>query len=155
MTLSIDSLADLSLDIRKEIEIDSPIDVAFQALLDQLGTETIREPNDPMQMVLEPWPGGRWYRDLGNRTGHLWAHVQVFKPPTLLELTGPLFMSYPVISHVQYRLTPRGEGVLLTLRHRAFGIVEPEHREGVRQGWAHQLEQVRGRAMVRRQTERE
>ena len=46
-------------------------------------------------MVIEPWPGGRWYRDLGNNAGHLWGHVQVIKPPTLLELCGPMFMSFP------------------------------------------------------------
>ena len=41
-------------------------------------------------MKIEPWPGGRWYRDLGNNAGHLWGHVQVIKPPTLLEICGPL-----------------------------------------------------------------
>ena len=61
-------------------------------------------------MVLEPWPGGRWYRDLGEESGHLWGHVQVIKPPTLLELWGPMFMSFAGINHVQYRLTASGEG---------------------------------------------
>ena len=46
-------------------------------------------------MKLEPWPGGRWFRDLGNDNGHFWGLVQAIKRPTLLEITGPLFMSAP------------------------------------------------------------
>ena len=56
-------------------------------------------------MKIEPWPGGRWYRDLGDNNGHLWGHVQAIKRPTLLEFSGPLFASYPFVSNVQYRLT--------------------------------------------------
>ena len=48
-----------------------------------------------LSLKLEAWPGGRWYRDLGNNTGHFWGHVQAIKPPTLLEICGPLMMSYP------------------------------------------------------------
>jgi hypothetical protein len=55
----------------------------------------------PIPKVIEPWPGGRWYRDLGNETGHLSGHAQVIKPPTLLEFNGPMFMSFPAVNHVQ------------------------------------------------------
>jgi uncharacterized protein YndB with AHSA1/START domain len=99
-----------------------------------------------MHGKLEAWPGGRWYRDLGNNTGHFWAHVQVIKPPTLLELHGPMFMSYAAINFVQYRLKEEGRGTLLTLTHRALGDIAPEHREGVSMGWQHFLTQIKGRA---------
>jgi hypothetical protein len=133
------------LHIQKDIEIDASPTVAFAALLEQLGPGS-ETPNGPMPMKLEPWPGGRWYRDLGNNTGHLWGHVQVIKPPTLLEVTGPLFMSYAVISHVQYRLTEQGRGTRLSLFHRAVGEIAPEHREGVVKGWEHILARVKARA---------
>ena len=55
-------------------------------------------------MMLEPWPGGRWFRDLGNGNGHFWGQVQAIKAPALLEITGPLMMSFAVASNVQYRL---------------------------------------------------
>jgi hypothetical protein len=42
----------------------------------------------PLPMKIEPWPCGRWYRDLGNNRRHLWGYVQVIKPPTLLEICG-------------------------------------------------------------------
>ena len=64
-------------------------------MLDQLGPEGQMPGGKPFPMKIEPWPGGRWYRDLGNNSGHLWGHVQVIKPPTLLEICGPLMMSYP------------------------------------------------------------
>jgi hypothetical protein len=118
-------------------------------MLEQLGPEN-SSPHGPMPMALEPWPGGRWYRDLGNNAGHLWGHVQVIKPPTLLEVTGPLFMSYPAMSHVQYRLVEQGRGTRLTLRHRALGEISPEHRDGVQKGWEHMLAGIKARAISKK-----
>jgi uncharacterized protein YndB with AHSA1/START domain len=131
------------LHIHKEIEIDAPLAVVFDALLEQLGPGSDMPDGQPFPMKLEPWPGGRWYRDLGNNVGHLWGHVQVIKPPTLLEITGPLFMSYAAISHLQYRLTEQSHGTLLSLTHRAMGEITPEHREGVTKGWGHRLTRIR------------
>jgi uncharacterized protein YndB with AHSA1/START domain len=97
-------------------------------------------------MKLEPWPGGRWYRDLGDNNGHFWGVVQAIKRPTLLEITGPLFMSYPVVSNVQYRLSEKDGGTLLTFHHTALGLILDDHRKGVREGWSHIHEGVRKRA---------
>ena len=130
------------LNIQKQIDIDAPAAVAFDAMLEQLGPAN-NSLHGPMPMKLEPWPGGRWYRDLGNNAGHLWGHVQVIKPPTLLEVTGPLFMSYAAISHVQYRLTPQGQGTRLTFIHRAIGEIAPEHREGAPRAWEHVLAEIK------------
>jgi hypothetical protein len=69
--------------------------------------------------------------------------VQVIKPPTLLELCGPMPMSYPAINHVQYRLTPAGTGTRLTFHHRAMGLILPAHRDGMPEGWEHKLERIR------------
>jgi hypothetical protein len=97
-------------------------------------------------MKLEAWPGGRWYRDLGNHSGHLWGHVQVIKPPTLLEICGPLMMSYPAANHLQYRLKAEGGVTRLAFLHRATGLILPEHREGMPKGWEHWLQRIRERA---------
>ena len=90
-----------TMEIRKEEKIDAPIEIVFQAMLDELGPESRMPDGKPMAFKLEPWPGGRWYRDLGNNAGHLWGHVQVIKPPTLLEIWGPMMLSYPSVNHVQ------------------------------------------------------
>ena len=138
--------AGLLLTVDQDIEIAAPPDGVFDALLKQLGERFGPPGGEAMSMQLEPWPGGRWYRDLGNNEGHLWGHVQVMKRPTLLEIVGPLFMSYPAISHMQMRLSASGEGTRLALRHQALGMIQDDHRQGVGPGWAHFLEGVRNHA---------
>ena len=129
-------------EVTREEKIAAPIEVVFETLLEHLGPLNETGPGSPLPMKLEPWPGGRWYRDLGNDTGHFWGHVQVIKPPTLLEISGPLFMSYPAISHLQYRLTAEGGGTHLKLVHRAIGQITPDH-QGVGRGWSHVLAKMR------------
>ena len=130
-------------EIRKEIEIGAPIQIAFQAVLDELGPEGQMPNGQSLSMKIEPWPGGRWYRDLGNNAGHLWGHVQVIKPPTLLEITGPMPMSYPAVNHVQYRLKDVDGRTRLAFVHRAMGLILPEHRDGMPEGWEHWLHRIR------------
>jgi uncharacterized protein YndB with AHSA1/START domain len=137
----------VTLEIRKEIEIAASIEITFEAILAELGPEGQMPDGKPFPFKIEPWPGGRWYRDLGNNSGHLWGHVQVIKPPTLLEIIGPMPMSYPAINHVQYRLKAEGGGTRLTFHHRAMGLILPDHRDGMPKGWQHKLERVRQIAM--------
>ncbi len=132
-----------TLSIRKEIEIDAPIEICFASVLEELGPGSQMPDGTPFHMKIEAWPGGRWYRDLGNNTGHFWAHVQVIKPPSLLELSGPMFMSYPAANFIQYRLTASGERTRLTVVHRAMGVITTEHSEGVQHGWEHGLRRIR------------
>jgi Activator of Hsp90 ATPase homolog 1-like protein len=135
-----------------EIDIAASVEIAFEAVLEELGPGSEMPDGTPFPMKIEPWPGGRWFRDLGNDTGHLWGHVQVIKPPVLIELYGPMFMSYPAISHVQYRLTPNDDGTRLKIAHRAVGLITSEHREGVQEGWNHALRRI-AEIAARRQKE--
>jgi hypothetical protein len=128
--------------IRKEIDIAAPLDISFEVMLEQIGPENQMLDGKPFPLKLEPWPGGRWYRDLGKNSGHLWGHVQVIKPPTLLEIWGPLMMSYPAVNHVQYRLKAEGRGTKLAFVHRAMGLILPDHRDGMPKGWGHWLERI-------------
>jgi uncharacterized protein YndB with AHSA1/START domain len=129
--------------ISKEIEIAASIEIAFEAMLEQLGPNGEMPGGRPVPMKIELWPGGRWYRDLGNNSGHLWGHVQVIKPPTLLEICGPLMMSYPAANHLQYRFTAHGGGTRLAFLHRGLGLILPEHRDGMPKGWESWLERIR------------
>ena len=126
-----------TLRIVKEALIAAPADVVFQTVLEPHG------PMKEMNIKLEPWPGGRWFRDLGHNTGHFWGHVQVIKPPKLLELVGPMMMSFPVASHIQYRLTEEPGGTLLKLTHQALGLIPPELQENVSKGWEDMLNHIR------------
>jgi hypothetical protein len=139
-------IEDLTLTITEEIHVHAPLDTTFSALLEQLGPYNEGPSGGPMPMKLEPWPGGRWYRDLGDNNGHFWAVVQAIKRPILLEFSGPLFMSYPAVSNVQYRLSEANGVTLIKFRHSAIGTISDEHRAGVSKGWGYMNEGVRKRA---------
>jgi hypothetical protein len=134
---------DLILDLEQHVEIKATPEKAFAAALHRLGKGNTRPDGQSQQMLLEAKPGGRWYRDRGNGIGHLWGFVQVIKAPTLLELSGPMFMSYPAINHVEVKIEPSADGCKLVLRHRAIGMIDPEHRKGVNKGWAHMLAEMK------------
>jgi hypothetical protein len=149
MNLTESSLENLSLNVIQEVHVRASLENTFAALLEQLGPCN-ESPKGPMPMKIEPWPGGRWYRDLGDNNGHLWGHVQAIKRPTLLEIVGPLFMSYPVASNVQYRLSEAEGGTLIKFHHQAFGLIQDEHRQGVTAGWSYINDGIRARAERRR-----
>lgn len=141
-----------TLEIIKEEEIAAPIDVVFETILEQMGPFNVTPEGGSMSLKIEPWPGGRWYRDLGNNMGHFWGHVQAIKSPTLLEICGPLMMSYPVVSNVQYRLTEENGITRLKFVHRAMGLIPTEIISGqrnVNQGWTHILTRIREAAESR------
>jgi len=145
-TLTAPDLDALSLNIEQEIHVKAPIDVTFAALLEEIGPSANRPDGTSMNMKIEPVPGGRWYRDLGDGNGHFWATVQAIKRPTLLEFCGPLMMSYPVTNNVQYRLSQEGDETIIKFHHSGFGLVQEEHRKNVNTGWSHIHENVRKRA---------
>jgi len=134
-------------EVIKEEEIAAPIDIVFETILEQMGPLN-STPERPMPMVLEAWPGGRWYRDLGSNTGHFWGNVQAIKAPSLLEISGPLFMSMPAVSNLQYRLTEDNGVTHMRFTHRAVGwLTENERR--AEEGWKPLIERIRTAAIER------
>src|ERR1700692_4423592 len=146
MIVNTAGIKDLTLNIEQEIHVRASLEDTFAALLEQLGPGNEGGEGRPMPVKLEACPGGRWYRDLGDNNGHLWAHVQAIKRPTLLEFSGPLFMSHPVANNVQYRLSHEGGETLIKFCHSGFGLVQEEHKKGVVTGWNSIHEKVRQRA---------
>ncbi|HEY6376016.1 MAG TPA: SRPBCC domain-containing protein, partial [Edaphobacter sp.] len=52
-----------TMEILKEEEIAAPIDIVFETILEQMGPYNEGAPGTgKMPMVLEAWPGGRWFR---------------------------------------------------------------------------------------------
>ena len=146
VTLSAPTLENLTLNLTYEIHVDASLDATFRALLEQMGPGNETPEGQPLPMTIEARPGGRWFRDLGQDNGHFWGHVQAIKRPTLLEITGPLFMSHPVVSNVQYRLTEVDGRTLIKFHHTALGLIQEDHRRGVTSGWSHIHERVRKQA---------
>src|ERR1700719_4938260 len=120
---AIAGIENLTLNITQEIHVRASLEVTFEALLAELGPENSTPEGTRMSMKIEPWPGGRWYRDLGDGNGHFWGNVQAIKRPTLLEFAGPLFASFPLVSNVQYRLSESDGGTLIAFKHSALGFV--------------------------------
>lgn len=139
------SIADMALDITEETRIIASLEDTFAALLEELGPGNRGMNNAAMPMVLEARPGGRWYRDLGDGNGHLWGHVQAIKSPTLLEIAGPLMMSFAVASNVQYRLKADGGQTVITLRHTALGLFPDGFKLPLGQGWKAINERLKAR----------
>src|SRR6185312_5149978 len=101
------------MNIEQTLESKAAPEKVFEGLIQHL-CNLEGEPGKPsVKLKMERKPGGRWYRDLGNESGHLWGFVQSIKPPALLEIFGPLMMSYPIAGHLIVRLTPTSNGTQL------------------------------------------
>jgi len=146
------TLENLILNLSHEITVRASLDVTFDSLLEQMGPGSENGDGTPMPMVLEAWPGGRWFRDLGQGNGHFWGLVQAIKRPTLLEITGPLFMSHPVVTNMQYRLKEVDGGTLISFRHSALGFLPDDYKEHFMRGWTPVFERVRRQAEGGRKT---
>ena len=143
MTAVASGLDQLTLDLTEEIRVHAPIEKAFAALVEEIGASNRNHDETPMPMMLEQWPGGRWFRDLGNGNGHLWGHVQAIKAPALLEITGPLMMSFAAVSNIQYRLKEVDGVTLITLKHSALALFPDGYRAELTKGWKSIFERVR------------
>ena len=135
-----------SFSIKREDRIEASIDIVFETILEQMGSLNVKPDGVPMPMQLEAWPGGRWYRDLGNNNGHMWGHVQAIKVPELLEIYGPLFMSFPATSNVQYRLKADGNATILQFNHIVMGLIPDDISANVSTGWDNMLKHIRADA---------
>ena len=152
MATTAPTLENLILNLSHEITVRASLDVTFDSLLEQIGPGSENGDGTPMPMVLEAWPGGRWFRDLGQGNGHFWGHVQAIKRPTLLEITGPLFMSHPVVTNMQYRLKDVDGGTLISFLHAALGFLPDDYKEHFMRGWTPVFERVRRQAEGGRKT---
>ena len=136
-------LEDMTLDVEQSVEMKADIGDVFKRVIYRFGEGNTGPDGKSLNLVLEEWAGGRWFRDRGEGIQHLWGHVQVLKPPTLIEISGPMFMSYPAVNHLEIKLDKVSAGTRVTLRHRAIGMIEQAHREGVSTGWLAMLDSVK------------
>ena len=135
-----------SFSIKREDRIEASIEIVFETILEQMSHLNVKPDGVPMPMKLEAWPGGRWYRELGDNNGHMWGHVQAIKAPELLEIYGPLFMSVPATSNVQYRLKADGNATILQFNHTAMGLIPDDISANVSTGWDNMLKHIRADA---------
>jgi len=141
------ALAGEAFTIKEEIRVRASLEQTFASLLAEMGPHNQTPEGKPLPMVLEPRPGGRWFRDLGGEDGHLWGLVQSIKRPVLLEIWGPLFMSTAATSNLMYRLSQTDEGLtLIAFTHTIVGPFPEDHRPQLGSGWAALHARVRAAA---------
>jgi hypothetical protein len=122
--------------ITEEILVRASLEQTFDSLISNMGRLNQTPDGKPLPMMIEAYPGGRWFRDLGGDNGHLWGFVQSIKRPTLLEVWGPLFMSTAATSNLLYRLTETPDGTLMKFTHTLVGPFPEEHRSQLATGWS-------------------
>src|SRR5882672_2221574 len=130
------AMANETFTIKEEIRVRASMEKTFASLLAQMGRENQTPDGKPLPMVIEPRPGGRWFRDLGGDSGHLWGFVQSIKRPALLEIWGPLFMSTAATSNLLYRLSETDGGTQIAFTHTLVGPFPEDHRSRLGSGWA-------------------
>ena len=121
--------------ITEDIAVRASLEQTFASLVAHMGRLNETPDGKPLPMILEPHPGGRWYRDLGGDNGHLWGFVQSIKRPVLLEIWGPLFMSTGTSNNVLYRLSESDGGTLISFKHTLVGPVPDVMRQNTTTGW--------------------
>ncbi len=132
---------ELDFDCQIEITIDASPAAVQKAVVEDIGQWFVSpENNQNMHLRIEPFVGGRVFRDLGEGNGHLWAHVSVLKPG-LIEMAGPFASPVPAYSLIRFRFTEAGPNqTKLTFSHQAVGAVIEEMLEGAPEGWKMILE---------------
>ena len=135
-----------TLTVTEEISVRASLEQTFDSLLVQMGRQNQTPDGSPLPMILEPHPGGRWFRDLGGDNGHLWGFLQSIKRPALLEIWGPLFMSTAATSNLLYRLRETPEGTVISFTHTLVGPIPEDHRPRLASGWAPLHARVRAAA---------
>jgi hypothetical protein len=135
----------MTLDITEEIRVAAPLDKAFAALLEELGPANRGQNDVPMPMMLEAWPGGRWFRDLGNGNG------TPVGPCTGHQGAGAARDHGAAVDvlrrRVERAVPPQGEngGTIITLKHSAFGRFPDGYGAPASQGWKNIFARVRQR----------
>jgi len=125
---------ELVMNIEQTIEIKASPEKVFDGLIKHLCNMEGEPGKPPLKLKLERKPGGRWFRDLGDDSGHLWGFVQSIKPPTLLEIFGPMMISNPVACHLIARLSPTPAGTKVVFKNEVFGPIPEEHKENMKEG---------------------
>lgn len=88
-----------------------------------------------VNIILEPFVGGRLYEVWGENTGALWATVTKIQPPRELCLVGPIGLPEPTHGVTTFLLNSRDDTTIVQFTHEAFGKIGPEIETRHTEGW--------------------
>lgn len=133
--------------IRKEVQLNAPIDRAFAVFASRMGDWWHKEHSiarETMQkdVVIEPRTGGRWYEVGADGSEHQWGRVIDYDPPHRLVLAWQLtrdFVYDPDFeTTVEVNFEERDGGTLVLFEHRnleRMGAGAVETLESMDGGW--------------------
>ena len=128
--------------IEQEVVVDAPQERTFRGFVDGIGDWFVPGEGMTLNMKIEPRVGGRMFRDLGDGAGHLWGFVQVIKPPALLEIAGPMWISQAATTHLQVRFIEEGDRTRVRIVHTAIGVA-PYELGDASEGWKQGLKELK------------
>ncbi len=66
-------IEDLTLDIEQSVEVNGLIEEVFKSVLHRFGEGNTAPNGESLQLQIEQFAGGRWFRDRGDGVQHLWG----------------------------------------------------------------------------------
>lgn len=123
-----------ALDIAQETRITAPREKVFDALC-KMGDWWPHRFRERSEVHFEATVGGRFWEEWPDGGGAVYATVASLRRPELVECTGPMGMTGPVLGVFTLTLEEDGEATLLKLTHRAYGDIDEETRIGYTEGW--------------------
>jgi DNA-binding transcriptional ArsR family regulator len=106
--------------VAKTVRVNAPLAIAFDAFVAQqwwpVDTHHLAEPHGA-EVVLEPFPGGRWYERAADGTQTDWGTVLAWQPPYRLLLTWQVSPRWAYeedpagASEIEVTFTPEGPHV--------------------------------------------
>ena len=134
--------------IRKEVEVNAPIDRAFAVFASRMGDwwhkeHSIARGTSQKDVVIEPRAGGRWYEVGADGSEHQWGRVLTYDPPRRLVLAWQLTRDFVYDPNfettVEVNFEERDGTTLVRFEHRdleRMGADAVEMLEGMDGGWA-------------------
>jgi len=119
--------------IRKSIRVDVAPARAFEIFTSGMNrwwlkTHTINPTKSPIKnIVVEPRAGGRWFERGEDGSECNWGKVLAWEPPTRLllawQINGRWQFDPALITEVDIRFTPDGNGTRVELEHRKLEVL--------------------------------
>lgn len=118
--------------VRKSIRVSASPEVAFQIFTGSMGSWWPKHHSinrSPIrEVVIEPAQGGRWFETGEDGSECQWGRVVAWEPPSRLVLSWQIDRNFQfdpdLMTEVEVRFSPDGDGTLVQLEHRLDGYGE-------------------------------
>lgn len=109
-----------------ELEVRAPVAHAFDVWTARCGTWWPRSHtvsgSDQLEIVFEPFVGGRVFEKAPDGTEHEWGEVLRWDPPNRLEYLWHIFVDRDKATHVTVTFTESAQGSIVRLENSGFEV---------------------------------